>query len=108
MLFPYPHAHTVEPMAKGQLSKILQDLGFSVITFDVPGAYRSTREPNGTIEEMLECTRAYLVELNYRWRVIIGSNLCLGMAPTILSTSLPFLNTSSVGMLMIPYFMAVF
>jgi pimeloyl-ACP methyl ester carboxylesterase len=55
LLFPYPHAHTVEPMAQGDLAEALLDLGFSVVTFDVSGAYHSTREPEGTMEEMLEC-----------------------------------------------------
>lgn len=64
LLLPYPHAHTVEPMAQGELAEILLDLGFSVISFDVPGAYRSTRKPDGTIEEMLECADQTLSALN--------------------------------------------
>jgi proline iminopeptidase len=53
LLFPYPHGHTTEPMAQGPLAEILVGLGRTVITFDVPGAYRSTREPVGDIDEML-------------------------------------------------------
>lgn len=64
LLFPYPHAHTVEPMAQGKLAEFLLDLGFSVVTFDVPGAYRSTRRPNGTMEEMLGCADQTLSSLN--------------------------------------------
>jgi len=64
LLFPYPHAHTVAPMAQGELAGIFVDLGFSVITFDVPGAYRSTRKPDGTMEEMLECADQALSSFN--------------------------------------------
>jgi proline iminopeptidase len=54
LLFPYPHGHTTEPMAQSQLAQILVGMGRTVVTFDVPGAYRSTREPVGTMEEMIE------------------------------------------------------
>jgi hypothetical protein len=55
LLFPYPHGHTTEPMAQGPLADILFDLGRSVISFDVPGAYRSTREPIGDMAEIICC-----------------------------------------------------
>ncbi len=53
LLFPYPHGHTTEPMAQGSIGDILVGLGRSVVTFDVPGAYRSTREPVGDMDEMI-------------------------------------------------------
>ena len=53
LLFPYPHGHTTEPMAQGPIATILAGLGRTVVTFDVPGAYRSTREAVGDIDEML-------------------------------------------------------
>jgi len=53
LLFPYPHGHTTEPMAQGPIARILQEIGFTVISFDVPGAYRSSRDPTGTMEEMI-------------------------------------------------------
>jgi pimeloyl-ACP methyl ester carboxylesterase len=53
LLFPYPHSHTVEPMAQGPIAEILAGLGRTVVTFDVPGAYRSTREPVGDMDEMI-------------------------------------------------------
>ncbi|TFG59689.1 MAG: hypothetical protein E4H36_13340 [Spirochaetales bacterium] len=55
-LMPYPHASVTEPMAETELAKILVGMGRSVITFDPPGIFRSTREPLVTMEEMLSCT----------------------------------------------------
>jgi pimeloyl-ACP methyl ester carboxylesterase len=53
LLFPYPHAHTTVPMAQEPLAGILTGMGRTVITFDVPGAYRSYREPVGDMAEIL-------------------------------------------------------
>lgn len=53
LLFPYPHGHTTTPMAKGPIADILQNLGYQVISFDVPGAFRSTRDPDGDMAEMI-------------------------------------------------------
>jgi proline iminopeptidase len=53
LLFPYPHGHTTEPMAQGRIAEILVAMGRTVVTFDVPGAYRSTREPTGDMDEMI-------------------------------------------------------
>lgn len=53
LLLPYPHAHTVEPMAQGPVASQLVEMGRMVVTFDVPGAYQSTREPLGDMEEIL-------------------------------------------------------
>jgi pimeloyl-ACP methyl ester carboxylesterase len=53
LLFPYPHGHTVEPMAQGPIAQTLAEMGRTVVSFDVPGAYRSTREPVGDIDEMI-------------------------------------------------------
>lgn len=55
LVFPYPHAGTQEPMAQTDFAEIFTSLGRMVITFDVPGAYASTREPNVDMNEMLEC-----------------------------------------------------
>lgn len=53
LLFPYPHGHTVEPMAQGPIARTLVEMGRTVVSFDVPGAYRSTREPVGDMNEMI-------------------------------------------------------
>lgn len=53
LLFPYPHGHTTEPMAQGPLAEILTGMGRTIVTFDVPGAYRSTGEPVGDMDEMI-------------------------------------------------------
>ena len=55
LVFPYPHAGTNEPMAQSDFSNNFIALGRKVITFDVPGAYASTREPKVDMNEMLEC-----------------------------------------------------
>ena len=53
LLMPYPHGHTTEPMAQDAIAEILIGMGRMVITFDVPGAFRSTREPTGDMDEMI-------------------------------------------------------
>ena len=55
LIIPYPHAGTNEPMAQSDFSEVFIELGRKVITFDVPGAYASTREPKVDMNEMLEC-----------------------------------------------------
>jgi proline iminopeptidase len=40
-------------MAQGPIAEILAGMGRTVVTFDVPGAYRSTREPVGDMDEMI-------------------------------------------------------
>lgn len=59
-LMPYPHASVTEPMADTELAKILIGMGRSVITFDPPGMFESSREPLVTMEEMLACTNETL------------------------------------------------
>jgi len=53
LLFPYPHASTLRPMGEDKLAALLVGLGYRVITFDPPGAYRSTRPMQGDMAEML-------------------------------------------------------
>jgi pimeloyl-ACP methyl ester carboxylesterase len=53
LLFPYPHGHTTEPMIQGPIAQLLAGMGRTVVSFDVPGAYRSTREPVGDVDEMI-------------------------------------------------------
>ena len=76
LLFPYPHGHTVEPMAQGAIAQTLVRLGRTVISFDVPGAYRSTREPAGDMEEMVRCADETLDRLSIRGPVdVIGHSM---------------------------------
>jgi proline iminopeptidase len=53
LLFPYPHGHTMEPMAHGMIAEALAGMGRTVVTFDPPGTYRSTQEPVGDMDEMI-------------------------------------------------------
>jgi proline iminopeptidase len=76
LLFPYPHSQNTAPMIQGELGKILVEMGFQVISFDVPGAYRSTREPIGDIDEMLTCALETLERLGIEGRVnIVGHSM---------------------------------
>lgn len=52
---PYPHASTHRPMAEDRLADVLVAAGFAVVSFDPPGAYRSTRPMTGDMAEMTDC-----------------------------------------------------
>ena len=54
-LMPYPHASASEPMALSPLARQIVASGRSVISFDAPGMFSSTRKPEITMEEMLGC-----------------------------------------------------
>jgi proline iminopeptidase len=76
LLFPYPHAHTTNPMAQEPLAELLVGMGRTVITFDVPGAYRSTREPVGDMEEMLRSADEALDRLGIEGPVdVVGHSM---------------------------------
>lgn len=62
MLFPYPHATTVSSIAESPIIEILVQLERSVVTFDPPGAYASSRPGDCTLKEMLTCA---IETLNY-------------------------------------------
>lgn len=53
LLFPYPHSHATIPMAQDSLADALAAQGRTVISFDVPGAFRSTRTPTGSMDELI-------------------------------------------------------
>lgn len=76
LLFPYPHGHTTEPMAQSPIAKILTGLGRTVVTFDVPGAYRSTREPVGDMGEMIRSADETLDRLGIQGPVdVVGHSM---------------------------------
>jgi proline iminopeptidase len=76
LLFPYPHGHTVEPMAQGAIAEILAQMGRTVVTFDVPGAYRSTREPVGDMEEMISSAQEALDRIGIQGPVdVVGHSM---------------------------------
>jgi proline iminopeptidase len=60
LLFPYPHGSTLRPMAEDKLAALLAGLGREVVTFDPPGAYRSTRAMRCDMAEMLACAEEAL------------------------------------------------
>jgi pimeloyl-ACP methyl ester carboxylesterase len=76
LLFPYPHGHTTEPMAQSPIAEILAGMGRTVVTFDVPGAYRSTREPIGNMDEMIRSADETLDRLSIEGPVdVVGHSM---------------------------------
>jgi len=80
LLFPYPHGHTTEPMAQGPIAAILAAMGRTVVTFDVPGAYRSTREPVGDMDEMIRSADETLDRLGIQDPVDVVGHSMGGLA----------------------------
>jgi len=80
LLFPYPHAATIVPMVQEPLAEILVGLGRRVITFDVPGAYRSTREPVGDMQEMIDNAAETLERLDIEGPVDVVGHSMGGLA----------------------------
>jgi proline iminopeptidase len=80
LLFPYPHGHTKEPMAQHPLANILVGMGRTVVTFDVPGAYRSTREPIGNMDEMIRSADETLERLGILGPVDVMGHSMGGLA----------------------------
>nr|NQU94177.1 alpha/beta hydrolase [Bacteroidota bacterium] len=59
-LMPYPHASSPTSMAESPLAVILLDLGYSVITFDPPSSFQSSRPATCGMKEMIDCTNETL------------------------------------------------
>jgi pimeloyl-ACP methyl ester carboxylesterase len=55
LLVPAPHACTLAPEIEKPLARLLVQAGYRVISFDPPGAFRSTRRPAVSMAEMIEC-----------------------------------------------------
>ena len=55
LLMPTPHACTSGPEITKPLARLLIGLGHRVITFDPPGAFRSSRDPRVGMQEMIDC-----------------------------------------------------
>lgn len=80
LLFPYPHGHTTEPMAQGVLAEMLVATGRTVVTYDVPGAFRSTREPIGDMAEMIRAADEALDRLGIPGPVDVVGHSMGGLA----------------------------
>ena len=89
LLLPYPHGHTTEPMVQGPLSEILVYLGRKVITFDVPGAYRSLRPPVGDMEEMVRAATEALDRLSINSPVDVLGHSMGGLAALAFAVERP-------------------
>ena len=66
LLMPYPHGFSISPIAEGTLAQTLVQSGHRVVTFDPPGAFRSTRSAQVTMSEMLDCTQETLCSIGVR------------------------------------------
>ena len=80
LLFPYPHGHTTEPMAQAAIAELFAGMGHTVLTFDVPGAYRSTREPVGDMDEMIRSADEALDRLSIQDPVDVVGHSMGGLA----------------------------
>jgi pimeloyl-ACP methyl ester carboxylesterase len=80
LVFPYPHGHTTEPMAQGPLAGSLVEMGRTVVSFDVPGAYRSTRDPVGDMDEMIRAADEALNRLGIQEPVDVVGHSMGGLA----------------------------
>ena len=80
LLLPYPHGHTTEPMAQHPLANMLVGMGRTVVTFDVPGAYRSTREPTGDMDEIIRSADETLERLGIQGPVDVVGHSMGGLA----------------------------
>lgn len=76
LLFPYPHAANHQPMVQSPLADMLVAMGRTVITFDLPGAYRSTRTPIGDIQEIVSSADEALARLEIEGSVdVLGHSM---------------------------------
>jgi pimeloyl-ACP methyl ester carboxylesterase len=67
-------------MAQSPLAKILVAQGRTVVTFDVPGAYRSTRAPVGDMDEMIRAADKALDRLDIQGPVDVVGHSMGGLA----------------------------
>lgn len=89
LLLPYPHAHTVEPMAQGPIANALVEMGRTVITFDVPGAYQSTRSPVGDIDELLSAAIETLDRMGIDQPIDVVGHSMSGLAALAFAVEYP-------------------
>jgi proline iminopeptidase len=89
LLFPYPHGHTTEPMAQSPIAQILAGMERTIVTFDVPGAYRSTREPLGDMDEMIRSADETLDRLGIQEPVDVVGHSMGGLAALAYATERP-------------------
>jgi pimeloyl-ACP methyl ester carboxylesterase len=96
LLLPYPHSQTTLPMAQSQLAELLTGMGRTVITFDVPGTYSSTREPVGDMAEMLKCAEQALDHLGIKEPIDVVGHSMSGLAALAFAIKRPVLTARLV------------
>ena len=89
LIIPYPHAGTNEPMAQSDFSEVFIELGRKVITFDVPGAYASTREPKVDMNEMLGCALDALEAAGVKGKIDVAGHSMGGLVALAFALEYP-------------------
>jgi pimeloyl-ACP methyl ester carboxylesterase len=59
LLMPYPHGFPTSATAESALAQVLLELGYRVVTFDPPGAFRSTRPARIGMSKCLTAPRKH-------------------------------------------------
>ncbi len=89
LLMPHPHGLTSGLMAESFLAHQLVATGRRVVTFDPPGAYRSTREPYLDMREMLVCAHDALDAWGVRGAVDVMGHGQGGLCALFLAVEQP-------------------
>jgi proline iminopeptidase len=76
-------------MAQGSIAEILAGMRRTIVSFDVPGAYRSTREPVGDMDEMIRSADETLDRLGIQEPVDVVGHSMGGLAALAYATERP-------------------
>jgi pimeloyl-ACP methyl ester carboxylesterase len=79
LLMPAPHGFTLTPAAETPLAQTLLGMGRRIITFDPPGAYRSTRRPDVDMQEMLGCALEAIAARNIDGPLTVAGHSMAGL-----------------------------
>jgi len=88
LLMPYPHGFGLA-FAEWPLARLFQELGWRVVTFDPPGAFRSTRPAQMSMAEMLACTVETLEALEVSGPVDVVGHSMGGLCAIALALARP-------------------
>jgi pimeloyl-ACP methyl ester carboxylesterase len=86
---PAPHGFVTDPTSEGQLAALLTDLGHTVITFDPPGAFHSTRPARVDLAEMLSCATEALAVCGVDGPVDVVGHSMSGLCALALTVEQP-------------------
>lgn len=89
LLIPTPHACTSAPEIDKPLAKSLIEAGYEVLTFDPPGAFRSTRQASVSMDEMIECCMEALDRAGVRGPILVCGHSMAGVCALGLALERP-------------------